>query len=57
MWFEPAPDGDVSTVRVPVSLSAAIGLCAVVTVVIGVLPGTVGHVSETVGLLASTVTP
>ncbi len=53
MWFEESPDGDVSPVQVPVSLRAAIGMCAVATVVVGVLPGLVGHVSETVGLLAT----
>ena len=35
MWAEEAPDGDLSRVDVPVSLVAAIGLTAIVTIIFG----------------------
>ena len=38
MWFEEAPDGDVSPVVVPVSLRSAIALTVFATVLFGVLP-------------------
>jgi len=41
MWMEPAPDGDVTPVRVPQSLGAALVLSAVATIVLGVLPNIV----------------
>jgi NADH-quinone oxidoreductase subunit N len=36
MWMNPSPDGDEAAVRVPVSLSAALGLTAVLTLAFGV---------------------
>ncbi len=36
MWMNPAPDGDESPVRVPVSLSAALAITGVLTVAFGV---------------------
>jgi NADH-quinone oxidoreductase subunit N len=36
MWMSPAPDGDVTPVRIPFSLSAALGISVVVTVAFGV---------------------
>jgi NADH-quinone oxidoreductase subunit N len=36
MWMNPAPDGDETPVRVPVSLSAALGITAVLTLAFGV---------------------
>jgi NADH-quinone oxidoreductase subunit N len=36
MWMNPAPDGDEAAVRVPVSLSAALGITAVLTLAFGV---------------------
>ena len=41
MWMEPAPDGDEGPIKVPQSLSAAMVITAVATVVIGVLPNIV----------------
>jgi NADH-quinone oxidoreductase subunit N len=38
MWMRDAPDGDVAPIRVPQSLTLALGLTAVATVVIGVIP-------------------
>jgi len=38
MWMSPAPDGDVSPIRIPAPLAAALGICAVSVVAIGVYP-------------------
>jgi NADH-quinone oxidoreductase subunit N len=36
MWMNPSPDGDVAPIRVPVSLSAALGITALLTLAFGV---------------------
>jgi NADH-quinone oxidoreductase subunit N len=41
MWMNDAPDGDVTPIRVPQSLVAALGITAGLTVLLGVLPGLV----------------
>ncbi len=46
MWFDEAPDGDVTPVPVPASLGAAVVLSLVVTFVLGVLPGLITNVTE-----------
>jgi NADH-quinone oxidoreductase subunit N len=52
MWMQPAPadvgDGQAPAVgiRVPVALSAALAICVVVTLVLGVAPGLVGRLGE-----------
>jgi len=38
MWMNPAPDGDVTPVRTPPSLAAALGITGVATLVLGILP-------------------
>ena len=38
MWMKPVPDGDMTPVRVPSSLSAALGITAIATLVLGILP-------------------
>ena len=38
MWMRPAPDGDVTPIRVPQSLVAGLALCAIVVMAIGVYP-------------------
>lgn len=43
MWFTPPPYGDVSPVRVPPSLGAALGLTVVATLAFGIFPGLVTH--------------
>jgi NADH-quinone oxidoreductase subunit N len=43
MWMKPAPDGDVTPVRVPGSVKAALAITGVATVVFGVLPGLTGY--------------
>ena len=42
-WMRPVPDEDRQPIRVPSSLGAAIALCAIGTVVIGVLPQAVAR--------------
>ncbi len=48
MVMDPVPDGDMAPVRIPVSLRAALVVTAVATVVLGVLPGLVGHFTDAV---------
>jgi NADH-quinone oxidoreductase subunit N len=43
MWMKPAPDGDVTPVRVHGSVKAALTITGVVTLVFGVLPGLTGY--------------
>ena len=51
MWVEDAPDGDLTPVRVPPSLVAALGLTVVGTLAFGAFPGLVTHFTE-VSLIA-----
>jgi NADH-quinone oxidoreductase subunit N len=46
MWMRPVPDGDRTRVSVPASLAAAVALCAVGTVVIGVLPNIIARFGD-----------
>ena len=45
MWMEPVPDGDLSPVKIPVSLGTVLVITAVATVAIGVYPGIVTRFS------------
>lgn len=47
MWMKPVPFGDVTPVRVPGSLKAALAITGVSTFVFGVLPGFTGYGSIT----------
>jgi NADH-quinone oxidoreductase subunit N len=38
MWMKPVPDGDMTPVRTPASLTAALGITATATLVLGLLP-------------------
>jgi NADH-quinone oxidoreductase subunit N len=51
MFMEPPPHGDVAPVHVPVSLTAAMAITGVITVVLGVFPYLVTRVTENVTLL------
>jgi NADH-quinone oxidoreductase subunit N len=46
MWFDEAPDGDVTPVKVPVGLLGAMGIAVVATVLFGVLPGLLTDISN-----------
>jgi NADH-quinone oxidoreductase subunit N len=39
IWMKPAPDGDMTPIRTPSSLVAALGITSIATVVLGVIPG------------------
>jgi len=45
-WMAEVPDGDRTPVRIPPSLGAALGLCAVATLAVGVLPQLVGRFGD-----------
>ena len=51
MFMEEPVDGDVTPIRVPVSLTAAMAITGVITVVLGVFPYLVTRVTEHVTLL------
>jgi NADH-quinone oxidoreductase subunit N len=54
MWMKPVPDGDTTAVRVPSSLAAALGITAVATLLLGLLPGAVmrfGDLADLTGAL------
>lgn len=46
MWMDPVPDGDMTPIKVPVSLRAALIITSVATLAIGVYPGVVTHFSD-----------
>lgn len=46
MWADDAPDGDVTPIRIPFSLQAALGLTAFATLAFGVWPALVDTVSD-----------
>ena len=46
MFMEDAPDGDMTPVRVPVAITAAIAIAVVSTLVIGFAPGLIGRLAE-----------
>ena len=44
MWMKPVPDGDVTPIKVHGSVQAALVICGVATLVLGVLPGLIAKV-------------
>ena len=46
MWFEDAPDGDLTPIRIPAALTIVLGLAVAGTVAFGFAPGVVGHFGE-----------
>jgi len=46
MWMSPVPDEDRTPIRVPASLSAALGICAVTVLAIGVYPQWFAHLGD-----------
>jgi NADH-quinone oxidoreductase subunit N len=54
VWVEDAPDGDVTPIRPPAPIVAALGITAVGTLVLGVFPGLVarfGDIQDLTGAL------
>jgi NADH-quinone oxidoreductase subunit N len=57
MWMEPAPaDADVTPIKVPVSLQAALGITVALTLVFGILPQVVGRFGDFAGTLLAAAT-
>ena len=52
MWFQDAPEGETTAIKVPFSLSAALGIAVVGTLVFGILPGLVTHFGDVADLVA-----
>ncbi len=52
MWFKPVPDGDTTPVHIPPALGAALALCTVGVLVLGVYPQLVGQVGDMAHLVA-----
>ena len=46
MWMRPVPDDDRTAIRVPPALGAALGVTAVVVVVVGLFPGLVARFAD-----------
>jgi NADH-quinone oxidoreductase subunit N len=46
MWMRPVPDEDRTPIRVPVPVSAALGITVVVTMVVGVFPNLFAHLGD-----------
>ena len=48
MWFHPVPDGDRRRTRCarPLALNAAIGICGVIVLVVGVYPQVFARIGE-----------
>jgi NADH-quinone oxidoreductase subunit N len=55
MWMEDAPDGDLTPVKVPVSLGTVLVVTAVATVAIGIYPGLVTRFSDSTCLSSAPV--
>ena len=53
MWFEDAPEGETTPIKVPVSLTAALGIAALGTLVFGILPGLVTHFGDVADLVVA----
>ena len=50
IWMKPPPDGDVTPIRAPAAVQAALVITCAVTVVLGVLPGLVARYGDLAGL-------
>jgi NADH-quinone oxidoreductase subunit N len=46
IWMKPAPDGDVTPIRTPASIQAALVITCSTTIVLGVLPDLVGRYGD-----------
>jgi hypothetical protein len=46
MWMRPVPDADLTPVRVPVPVSAALGITTAVTIVVGIFPNLFAHLGD-----------
>ena len=46
MFMDDVPDGDTTPVKVPVALSAAVGLTLAATLLVGVMPNLVADLAD-----------
>jgi NADH-quinone oxidoreductase subunit N len=53
MWFQDAPEGETEPIKVPVSVTAALGLSVAGTLAFGILPGLVTHFGDVAELVAA----
>ena len=53
MWMKPAPDGDTTPVVVRPSLTVALVITGVATLLLGTLPGIVSHFGDIAGLVGA----
>ena len=53
IWMRPVPHGDTTTVVTPSSLQIALGITAVATLLLGVLPGVVLHLGDVAELVGA----
>ena len=55
MWFQDAPEGETTSIRVPFSLSAALGIAVLGTLAFGIFPGLVTHFGDVANLAAGAI--
>jgi NADH-quinone oxidoreductase subunit N len=53
MWFQDAPEGEETAIRVPFSLTAALGIAVLGTLAFGIFPGLVTHFGDVADLVAA----
>jgi len=53
MWFDDAPDGDVTPIKIAPSVGAAIAITLAATILFGVLPGLISDAAQYVPSIAS----
>ncbi|MEY4231451.1 MAG: NADH-quinone oxidoreductase subunit [Actinomycetota bacterium] len=46
MWMKPVPDGDITPIRTPAALQAALVITVATTIVLGVVPGLIGRYGD-----------
>lgn len=52
MWMRPVPDDDRTPIRVPAPLAAALGICAILVVAVGVYPQAIARLGDLAHLAA-----
>jgi NADH-quinone oxidoreductase subunit N len=53
MWFQDAPEGETTSIPVPFSLTAALGIAVLGTLAFGIFPGLVTHFGDVANLAAT----
>ena len=53
MWFQDAPEGETTPIKVPFSLTAALGISVLGTLAFGIFPGLVTHFGDVANTLAA----